>query len=238
VLFANPRRRRRRRRARARIIAYRPRHRRRRVHAAKPRRSRRRAYKAFAHMKRRRRRSNPGMIRLGKFGPVIKMAIFGGLGIVTARIGMHLYDKFLAKTVDGGSSSGARMWLGKIVRLVSGGVLVIAVDKGLHKARVSPQNCMAFKVGGIAETGRQAIGLAVKQLSPKTDLSQWGFNGYAGYDPRVLQAYGYDAGSFGDVEDGDSFMGDLEEGDSFMGAGHGLPRAGANHPFAHGAVAY
>ncbi len=165
-------------------------------------------------------------MRLGKWGTVLKVAAFGGLGIVTARIGANVYDKFLSSTVEG-NGAGVRGWLGKVVRLVSMGVIVTAGDKALAAARVNPMNRTAFRLAGYGEAGRQAIGMLVKQASAPTfaTLGPWGFNGP---DPRMAAAYGLEGpgsgyygqlspGSFDGLEDADSFLGGVEEIDSFDG---------------------
>lgn len=165
-------------------------------------------------------------MRLGRLGPILKVAAFGGLGIVTARIGANVYDKFLSSTVEG-NGQGVRGWLGKVVRLVSMGVVVTAGDKALAAARVAPQNRTAFRLAGYGEAGRQAIGMLIKQASAPTfaTLGPWGFNGP---DPRMSAAYGLDGngsgyfaqlnpGNFDGLEDVDSFLGGVEDVDSFDG---------------------
>jgi len=141
-------------------------------------------------------------------------------------MGGYLYTKYLSGTVSGGQTTGIRATISDVARLASMGILTVAVDKGLAQTKVcGPQTCQAFKIGGFAETGRQAVGLLVKQLSPATDRSRYGLDGNLG---ALETRYGF----MGDLEDSESFMGDLEEASSFEGWEENEYETSSEHPFA------
>lgn len=268
VMFANPRGKRRktkarkRRRSRAAGIHLKGRRRKRVTIYANPRRSRRRRRRvAGIHLKGRRKRrvtiyANPrrrvrrrrrllgNPFGAGGLRHAAKIMVWGGLGIVTARVGGHLYDQYLQSHLEGGASTGARAWLGKAARLASMAFLTIAVEKGLARAHVGPASRLVFKAGGFAETGRQAIGIVVKQLSP----GQFSSHSWALGNPGAGSGYysQLSPGSMEGLESVDSFLGDggmygcddtmgaLENIDSFDGPGRGRSAIRTSHPYAGG----
>jgi hypothetical protein len=159
------------------------------------------------------RRSNPTSLK-GIAG-LIRPCLFGGLGVITARIGKHLYQKYAQSMVAGDGSSTVRGYLNEALGLASMALITIGVEKGLKKVPgVRHEDCTAFRFGGFGETGRQLIGVVVKKVRPSTDLANWGLNGsqnnpYNAVGNRTM----------GELEDSDSFMGELEDLDSFQGAG-------------------
>jgi hypothetical protein len=189
---------------------------------------------------RRRRRSNP--IRMTNFFGLLKIGLWGGLGIVTARVGGSLYTKYAAPSVLGTDTTQTwRTWLNEGLRLMAMGALTIGVEAAVVKRIASPAHRLAFRVGGLAEVGRQAVGVLVKQFSPSTDLTSFGLNGYAGMEGvEDVNSFlgagrggsGYYAqlapGSMDGVEDVDAF-----DGYGLEGAKSARGRT-STHPFATG----
>lgn len=207
VLFANPRRRKRRRKA----------HR-----ASGPRRRRRNRLSRIRGPVFIKRRSNPGRMSMGSLGALVRIGVVGSLGIATARIGMALYSKHMAATVVGGDTDpkSMRNILNEALRLAAGAALTLLVEKMVIRRIGRHTDSLAFKVAGLAECGRQGVGVVVKRLSPDTDLAPYGLNGYG-----MSNAY-----ALGELEPIDSFQG-LEEASSFEGIDTADQFAYDSHPF-------
>jgi hypothetical protein len=77
------------------------------------------------------RRSNPTSLK-GIAG-LIRPCLFGGLGVITARIGKHLYQKYAQSMVAGDGSSAVRGYLNEALGLASMALITIGVEKGLKK---------------------------------------------------------------------------------------------------------
>ncbi len=163
------------------------------------------------------RRTNP--MSLSGIKSLIRPAFFGGLGVITARVGKHLYQKYLSNTVAGDGSSSIRGYLNEALGLASMAVMTIGVEKGLKRVPgVRGEDCTAFRYGGLAETGRQLIGVVVKKVRPSTNMETWGLNGYG--MPGQGRMIG-ESSFMGELESADSYMGELESLDSFQGSDAG-----------------
>ncbi len=173
VLMANPRRRRSSRRGVALMLA--PKRRRRRGHARLRANPRRRG--------RIRRRSNPMRLNLGSAMSVIRALAFGGAGIMAARVGAFAYTKYLADAVKGDAGKkdpkSFRALLSEVARIAAMGVTVVGIERGLRQVPMvaKPNDRQVFLYAGLGETGRQAIGLAVKTLKPAAALERYGLAG-------------------------------------------------------------
>jgi hypothetical protein len=181
------------------------------------------------------RRSNP--FSKGMLIQVARTGLAGGLGIVTARIGKVLYQRFLAARVMGtGTAPKWRMMLSDALQVGTMAALVGAVDYGAGRVRfLSPSDRMAYRIGGYGEAGRNALGMAVKMLAPSVDRSRIGLDGplfddsqnaMMGdefYDVPMLPEHGMagevvDADTFaGEVLDADVFAGEVVDADTFAG---------------------
>lgn len=184
LMLANPRRRRRHRKVRSAAPVARRRR----------RRGIRRGKKAL-RIRRRRSRSSP--LRLGAWKGLIRLGLFGGLGIIAARVGSYGYKRYLASYVSGGNTTGARAILSDVARIAAMAAVTVAVSKAAKKM-AKPGDAQAILVGGMAETGRQAVGVLLKQVAPSV----------ASFEPLA---------GMGELEASDSFMGEIEDADSFMG---------------------
>lgn len=165
-------------------------------HRANPHRRRRRG--ALVHHKghkmsmRRRRRANP--IMGFSLGAVIRTGIFGGAGIVSARIFGALYTSYLSDTVRGdegkADATNWRNYLDEFLRLVAMEVGPILVDRALLKRMAKPSDRMAYLVGATAETVRQGVGVVVHAVSPSTDRKRIGLDGmYDDGSASIPQGY-------------------------------------------------
>lgn len=137
------------------------------------------------------RRTNP----FGSWMAMVRLGVAGGLGIVAARIGGRLYSDHVSSHVRGGAASGSmRAILDEGARIIAMGALPILVDRmALRRLPlVTAADSMAFVVGGLAEAGRQAIGVAIKHVQPTVDAAKWGLSGpaYAAYHTDGSYIYG------------------------------------------------
>jgi hypothetical protein len=123
------------------------------------------------------RRSNP----FGAWGALVRLGLAGGLGIVTARIGGRLYTDHASKLVLGATPDpkSFRAILNEGLRIVAMGALPILVERHMlrHIPIVTGADRMAFQLGGLAEAGRQGIGVLIKKLKPGVDAGRWGLDG-------------------------------------------------------------
>lgn len=156
-------------------------------------------------------RSNP--LRIRTWLRLLRTGVFGGLGIVTARVGKNLYTRYVSAHVIGDGSSSVRQALSEALSVVSMAALTLGVDKALSKVPgrlVRPDDRLAFKFGGLAESGRHAVAAVVKRVKPDLSLDKYGLSGMGALAP---------ADAFmGELENADAFMGELEEADSFAEA--------------------
>lgn len=228
VFVANPRRRRRRRRRRHGGYM------RRATHAPRKRRHRRRAHPRALAFRRgnpirlRRRRRNPLRLSFRSLmgGGLLKMLAFGGLGIVTARIGKYLYNRYVSGMVLGASPGTFRQVVNELASLMAMGAFTWGTNKALKRV-VSQDSARWHLVGGMAETGRTGIGLIVKRLVPSVNADAWGLSGQ-GADLALdqmpaLDEYGQPM--FGsNVESADYFAGAVEDAESFGAANPMFPQ--------------
>lgn len=154
VLLANPRRRvvKRRRRRSAVVV----------VNEPGSARSGRRSYKI-------RRLSNPksGM------GSMVRFALVGGGGILVARLAKYWINAIVGKV----STTLTQGMIGKLVQLAAMGLSAWGGSKLLCKVGIgSPADHGAFMIGGLAETGRTAVGTALALASPSTDRAKYGLD--------------------------------------------------------------
>lgn len=154
-------------------------------------------------------RANP--FRVKGWLKLLRTGVFGGLGIVVARVGKNLYTRYLSGYVIGDGSSSLRVMASEALGLVSMAAITLGADKALKKVPgVKHDDCIAFKFGGLAETGRHTVAAVIKRVKPDLALSRYGLDGMGALE---------NADSFmGELESGDSFMGDLEDADSFADA--------------------
>lgn len=141
------------------------------------------------HLVRRRRRSNPSGHRqsLGGALGLVRLGLFGGVGIVVARIAGSLYTQYVAPTVVGTDSTQTwRQYASEFLRLLTMGVASWGVSRALSRVgnMVRPQDAQALMIGGLAETGRQAIGVLYKSTGG-TSAATYGLDG-RGY-PQAFQ---------------------------------------------------
>ncbi len=125
------------------------------------------------------RRSNP----FGAWGALIRLGVAGGLGIVTARTGGRLYTDKLSKFVLGASGASdpksLRAILNEGLRIVAMGALPILTERYVlrHVPMVTGADRMAFQLGGLAEAGRQGIGVVLTKIKPGMDKARYGLDG-------------------------------------------------------------
>ena len=130
------------------------------------------------------RRSNP----FGTWLALARIGAFGGLGIVTARIGGRLYTDKLSKHVLGATGAAdpksMRSIINEGLRIIAMGALPIVVERQLLRRlpMVTASDAMAFSMGGLAEAGRQAIGVVLKKVKPGLDAGRYGLDGPMPYD--------------------------------------------------------
>lgn len=189
VVLANPHgvRRRKTRRRRRKVVALRVR---RKGGARRSRRRRTFRVGRGMHIVRRRRRTNP-IMSLGSTMGLVRLGIFGGVGIVVARIAGGLYTKYLSSYVLGTAPPTWRQHLNEFLRLLAMSLATYGVSKALSKARfLRPADTQALLVGGLAESARQGIGVVYKAISPTGDASRYGLNGMGEAYPPWADAQG------------------------------------------------
>lgn len=128
------------------------------------------------------RRSNP----FGAWMTLVRLGVAGGLGIVAARIGGRLYTDHASKFVLGATGAADpksfRAILNEGLRIVAMGALPILAERHILRRlpMVTSADCMAFQLGGLAEAGRQGIGIVIKKFT-KLDAGRWGLDGALPY---------------------------------------------------------
>ena len=143
-------------------------------------RKRRSGRKAFGR-RQLRRRSNPMGGALTIAG-LVRVGASGVLGIMTARVGKNMYNRYLSASVRGNGGESWRAWLDEAMRVVAQELAVILVERTARKANIgSPADRSAFFIGGSAETARSALSSVVARLSPSTDRGRFGLDGPPGY---------------------------------------------------------
>lgn len=233
VLLANPQRRRRRVRKATRHVT-------RHVRSNPIRRRRRRGIASIMRSARVRRRANPFMpkLNLATAGTIFRMALFGGAGVMLARVAGTFYSRNIAKHVLGDAAGDPKSWrqiANEGMRLAFMAAATIAAERALRSvpARlVTPTDRQVFLAAGVAEAGRQAIGITLQRLKPGFDRGRVGLDGPGDAD-GILDANGNvwldrgdgryqllsgveDSESFAGVEDADSFAG-IESAEAFAG---------------------
>lgn len=173
--------------------------------------------------RRRRRRSNPSFTSLRSLMPIVKVGISGGLGIVAARLGGGLYDKYARQMVLGDGSN-VRSAISDVARIAAMAAVPILAEKYVVR-HVKMLDSKAFLFGGLAEAGRNLVGVGVRRFVPSIDRHTWGLDGlttersFDGLPAGELAAMGLN----GLVDEGD-FSGMVAE-DAF-GADGGLDAEG------------
>lgn len=168
-----------------------------------------------------------------------KLAMAGGAGVMTARISAYYYTKYAADFVKGtAAKADPKNWrnvLSEALRIIAMAGGVIGGHMVLGKVRVFGESTRtAFLYGGLGESGRQAVGVVVKRLSPASDLDRVGLSGdlvededgnqwLRTADGQFYAVTGTTAGQLADsaefqgLEDADVFQG-LEDADDFNAA--------------------
>lgn len=154
---------------------------------------------------------------------ILRLGVAGGLGIVVSRMGGNLYRQHVSNTVrgivGGGTVGGV---LDDMLRLAAMGAATHLGHIVLQKVKIAkPAEVAAFKVGGYAEMGRQAIGqVLLKRLAPSVPLSSYGLDGY-NFGTGLEDASSFEGLGNGDpdlfIEDGLSMGTGIEDASAFEG---------------------
>lgn len=129
------------------------------------------------------RRSNP----FGAWMALVRLGVAGGLGIVAARVGGRLYTDHVSKMVLGATGAADpksfRAILNEGLRIFAMGALPVLAERHVLRRlpMVTGADCMAFQLGGLAEAGRQGIGVIMKRVKPTLDAGRWGLDGELPY---------------------------------------------------------
>jgi len=224
VLLANPQRRRRRRARRVRHASHVVRTH---VTRSNPRR-RRRSVRHIMRSHGIRRRANPMLnLNLKSAGTIFRYALFGGAGVMVARFAGTFYSRNIASFVLGDAANDPKSWrqiLNEAVRLAVMAGASIALNRVLKgvKGPLTETDRQMLLAGGLAETGRQALGVIVKRIAPDFQRGYIGLDGPQDDDGmldesgRVWVLRDGEYHLLEGVEDADSFAG-VEEAEAFAG---------------------
>lgn len=220
VLLANPQRRRRRRVRHASHV---------RTHVTRSNPSRgRRRRRSVRHIMRShgiRRRANPINLNLKSAGTIFRYALFGGAGVMAARMAGTFYSRHIASFVLGDAANDSKSWrqiANEAVRLAFMAAATILANRALKSVRlISEGDRQMLLAGGLAETGRQAIGVALQRVSPGFDRGRVGLDGpdedgMLDESGRVWVLRGGEYHLLEGVEDAEAFAG-VEDAQEFAG---------------------
>ena len=161
-----------------------------------PRRRRRRRAGGY-HV----RRLNPGGI-----GSIVRLAVFGGGGVLLARLARY----WLGQLLPAAWTQGA---MGSLIKVAGSGAASWGAGRLGCMVGLSPNDCAALSLGGYSETARSAVGEVLGYASPTFTRAKAGLDAPPGALPDPGQDV-IETIEIVEVEDG-AGMGDLVEEGTF-----------------------